>query len=481
MHLEALARSAAGALLALTAVTAVTSAAAAQQTSGPASLSGLAYDSVRGHAMTHAQVIVQGTTLIAVTDTIGYFHFDSIPAGKFRLLAVHPVLDSLGIQLLSPELTATAGQHITINMTTPSGANLVKQLCAAAWLNRGPAALFGRVRNADTGQPVANAHVSIVWTDILLGGLQKIPRIRAATTTADGTYRICGLPADVDGKVQVAYAGLKSGDVPVTFDHDLLEMRSLSLASAAPVTVSVAKGDTTPPAPRRALAVARLTGKVYSVTGVPVPNARIQVEGTARVTTSRSDGSFALDSLPSGSQVLIARQIGYNPVEQPVELSAVTPATAVLRFDQAVTLLPTVTTVAKVETGLDNVGFSTRKKMGMGTFLNTTQLDRRQATKFTDILRGVPGLRVQTSGSDTQVLDPRSPGGSGCVNFVVDGSPWISMSPGDIDSFLIPSNVGAIEVYHGIETPPEFVQPSQSGCGVVVVWTKWRLERNKKK
>lgn len=476
MQLEALVRSAVGALVALAAAT---PSLAAQQASGPASLSGFAYDSVRGHAMTHAQIVVRGTTLIAVADTIGYFHFDSIPSGKFRLLAVHPVLDSLGIQLLSPELTATAGQHITMNMATPSGANLVKQLCAAAWLNRGPAALFGRVRNADTGQPIPNAHVSIVWTDILLNGLQKIPRIRAANTTDDGTYRICGLPSDMDGKVQVAYSGLTSGDVPVTFNHELLEMRSLSLASAAPV--AVAKGDTTPPEPRRALAAARLTGKVYSVTGVPVSNARIQVEGTARATTSRSDGSFALDSLPSGSQVLIARQIGYNPVEQPVELSAATPATAVLRFDQAVTLLPTVTTVAKVETGLDNVGFSNREKMGMGTFLNTTQLDQRHATTFTDILRGVPGLRVQTSGSDTQVSDPRSPGGSGCVIFVVDGSPWVSMSPGDIDSFLIPSNVGAIEVYHGVETPPEFVQPSQSGCGVVVVWTKWRLERNKKK
>jgi hypothetical protein len=474
MRLEAFTRAAAGALLSLAAFSAPL---AAQQATGPATIAGIAFDSIRGHPMSGAQVVIQGTTLLAVASDDGHFRFDSVPAGKVRLLAAHPILDSLGIQLASPELTVAAGQHLTLNMTTPSAANLVKQLCPAAWLTRGPAALFGRVRNADTGQPLEKARVSIVWTATELGGLQKIPKMRAATTAADGTYRICGLPSSLDGKVQVDHAGLKSGDVPVTFDRDVLEVRSLSLASAAPVTV--AEGDTNPPA-RRPVTQAKLTGRVLSVTGAPVSGARVQLEGTIHTTTSKSDGTFGLDSLPSGSQVVIARRIGYNPVEQPVELSASTPATVVLRFDQAVAMLPTVTTEAQVETGLDAVGFNTRKKMGMGSYLDTKQIDNLQAPKFTDILRVVPGLRVQTSGYDTQVYDQRSQG-TGCVNYVVDGSPWVSMNPGDIDAYLIPSNVGAIEVYHGIETPPQYITPGQSGCATIVIWTKWRLDSQSKK
>lgn len=474
MRLEALTRAAAGALL-LLAVPA--GSAIAQQAAGPATIAGIAYDSIRGHPMAGAQVVVQGTPLLVVAGNDGHFKFDSVPAGKVRLLAEHPILDSLGIQLASPELTIAPGQHLTIDMTTPAPASLVRQLCPAAWLTRGPAALFGRVRNADTGQPIDNARVSIVWTATELGGLQKIPKMRAASTASDGTYRICGLPSNLDGKVQVDHAGLKSGDVPVTFDREVLEMRSLSLASAAPVTV--AQGDTNPPV-RKAVTEAKLTGKVYSVAGAPVSGARVQLEGTVHTTTSKSDGSFALDSLPSGSQVVIARRIGYDPVEQPVELSTATPATVVLRFDQAVAMLPTVTSVAKVVSGLDAVGFSTRKKMGMGFFMDETQVERRQAPKFTDILRGVPGLRVETSGYDTQVYDARTQG-SGCVNYVVDGSPWVSMSPGDIDSYLIPTNVGAIEVYHGIETPPQFVTGGQGGCATIVIWTKWRLDSQTKK
>ncbi len=480
MRIDVITRTAATATLLLTAAL---SPLHAQQPTGPASISGVAYDSVRNRPMNGAQIVIQGTSLLTVAGSDGHFRFDSVPPGTYRLLAAHPILDSIGIQLTTPPLTVAPGQAVTVDMVTPRPAGLVKMLCPAARLALGPAALFGRVRNADTDQPIAKARVSIVWTSLEFGGLRKIPKIRETVTGNDGTYRICGLPNTFDGKVQVQHAGVTSGDVPISFSNDLLQLRSLSIAVAAPVTV--ASGDTNQ-GPQRPVAVARLSGRVLSVTGQPVAGARVQVEGTTRAIDSRADGSFSLDSLPSGSQVVVARRIGYDPVERSVELSASTPARATLRFDQAVTLLPTVTTEAQRVSGLDAVGFSQREKSGMGFYMNEKTIDRRQAPKFTDILRTVPGIRVETSGYDTQVYDARTQG-TGCVNYVVDGSPWVSMNPGDIDSFVLPNNVGAIEVYHGAETPPQFVVPGQGGCATIVIWTKWRLDRfnknskNKKK
>ncbi len=334
------------------------------------------------------------------------------------------------------------------------------------------------MRNADTEQPIPNAHVSIVWTSLDFGGLRKVPKIREAVTGPDGTYRICGLPSTFDGKVQVQHDGVTSGDVPVSFDKELLDLRSLSIAVAAPVTVAQ-KNDTNQ-GPRRPVAVAKLSGRVLSVAGQPVAGARVQVEGTTRAVDSRLDGTFSLDSLPSGSQVVVARRIGYDPVEQPVELSASTPVTTTLRFDQSVTILPTVVTEARTISGLDAVGFTQRQKSGMGFYMDEKTIANRQAPKFTDILRTVPGINVTTSGYDTYVTDARTQG-TGCVNYVVDGSPWVSMNPGDIDSFVLPGNVGAIEVYHGAETPPQFVIAGQGGCATIVIWTKWRLDRNTKK
>ncbi len=476
MRIDVITRAAAAAALLLTAAVAPLR---AQQPTGPASISGVAYDSVRNRPMDGAQIVIQGTTLLTVAGPDGHFRFDSVPPGKYRLLAAHPILDSIGIQLTTPPITVAAGQSLTVNMVTPRPEALVKQLCPAARLALGPAALFGRVRNADTEQPIAKAHVSIVWTSLEFGGLRKVPKIREAVTAADGTYRICGLPSTFDGKVQVQHDGVTSGDVPVSFSNDVLQLRSLSIAVAAPAAIAAA-GDTNQKS-QRPVTVAKLSGRVLSVTGQPVAGARVQLEGTIHAVDSRADGSFTLDSLPSGSQVVVARRIGYNPVEQAVELSASKPARTTLRFDQAVTLLPTVTTEAQRVSGLDAVGFTQREKSGMGFYMDEKTIARRQAPKFTDILRTVPGIRVQTSGYTTQVYDARTQG-TGCVNYVVDGSPWVSMNPGDIDSFVLPDNVGAIEVYHGAETPPQFVIPGQGGCATIVIWTKWRLDRfNKKK
>ncbi len=474
MRIDAILRTATrAALLLVVAIPPLT----AQQATGPATISGIAYDSVRNRPMNGAQIAIEGTPLITVAGNDGHFHFDSVPPGSYRLIAAHPVLDSLGIQLMSPVLKVAAGQHLTVDMMTPSPGQLVKQLCPAAWLTRGPAALFGRVRNAETGDPIAKARVSIVWTQIMLGGLEKVPMMRAADTQPDGTYRICGLPSTMDGKVQVQYGGVKSGDVPLSFDKELLQMRSLSLAAGAPVTV--AKGDTNPPA-RRPVARSRLTGRVLSVSGQPVAGARVQLEGTTRATNSHYDGTFTLDSLPAGSQVVVARRIGYNPVEHSVELSGDQPAKVTLRFDQSVALLPTVHTRAPSISGLQAIGFLQREKTGMGFYMDDSTIAKRGALKVTDLLRTVPGLRVVSSGYDTYVYDVRTQD-QGCVNYVVDGTPWVSMNPGDINSFILPSNIGAMEIYHGSETPPQFVTPGQGGCATIVIWTKWRIQSSARK
>ncbi|MDE3173576.1 MAG: carboxypeptidase regulatory-like domain-containing protein, partial [Gemmatimonadota bacterium] len=433
----------------------------------PASLSGFAYDSVRGRPMDGAQILVQGTALVARAGADGSFHLDSVPPGAHKLQAVAPILDSLGIQLVTPPIVFTAGKTTTFNVSTPSSGSLVRMLCPAAWLTRGPAALFGRVRNADTDQPVARARVSVVWYEIDFTKLSKVPRLREAVTQPDGTYRICGLPGTFDGKVQVDHAGLRSGDVPVVFQKSVLEVRSLSVASVAPAAVAVA-GDTNPPV-RRAVAMSRLVGRVLGTSGAPVAGARVQLEGTLHSVNTSPDGSFVLDSLPSGSQVVRAMYIGFTPVEQAVELSARDTTQVTLQMQTQVATLPTVVTQAQQQSGLDAVGFTQRQKSGFGYFLDTKTIDRMQPTRFTDALAAIPGIHVTQSGYDVSITDNRDPMG-GCVKFVVDGSPWESLTPGDVNSFIQGQDLGAIEVYHGSETPPQFQFPGQTGCSVIVAW-----------
>jgi hypothetical protein len=99
--------------------------------------------------------------------------------------------------------------------------------------------------------------------------------------------------------------------------------------------------------------------------------------------------------------------------------------------------------------------------------------------KFSDILRTTPGLRVQEQNGQAMVTSTRSAQGNGCVTMFVDGAQWQQLEPGDLDSFVQPGEVAAIEVYNGSAVPAQFTTPGQN-CAAVVVWTKTRVLRRGK-
>jgi hypothetical protein len=78
------------------------------------------------------------------------------------------------------------------------------------------------------------------------------------------------------------------------------------------------------------------------------------------------------------------------------------------------------------------------------------------------------------------VTATRTAGRQGCVNIYVDGSKWQQLEAGDLDSFVRPQDVAAIEVYpSGANSPVEF-QSSGGDCAAVVVWTKLNVNRKAK-
>jgi hypothetical protein len=333
---------------------------------------------------------------------------------------------------------------------------------------------MGRVRHADTGTPAAGAKVSLVWYEIdVSAGLRRAPRVREATVGADGTYRICGLPAQLEGRVQVISGALTSGEITVTFGEDMLFVRNMTIA---PPSAVVAGADSGRPSVR-VLGSARLSGRVLNAAGQPIRGARVQLDGTSRSAVTREDGAFVLDSLPPGTQSVTVRHLGYAPVEEAVDLASAEPQTVTLRMSEYVPVLETVRVTAQRERALDAIGFARRKRAGLGHYLEGDQINTN-ALHFSDVLRVVPGIRVQTAGMGRQVITSTR-GANGCVMFWVDGTPWQSMEPGDIDDFIKPHELGALEVYSPSTTPAEF-QTSGSSCTTVVGWTNRRLDRNRR-
>jgi Carboxypeptidase regulatory-like domain len=451
----------------------------APSTSATATAIGVVFDSVRLRPLAGAIVRVDSSSLITTTDSEGRFRLEGIPTGQHFLKVEHPVLDTLGVSLRTPSERYAPGMAVAAELATPSPETLIGIACSAAWRARGPAAFMGRVREADTGVPAAGAKVSLVWYEIdVSSGVRRVPKVREAVVGSDGTYRICGLPAQLDGKVQVINGPLTSGEIQISFGEDLIYLRNMSIAAPANVVASNPTDTGKAVTQVRVLGTAQLRGRVLSASGAPIVGARVQLEGTTRVAQTRSNGEFLLDSLPAGTQTVSARHLGFAPVEEAVDLVSATPGNVTIRMSDFVPVLETVRVTAARERALDAVGFAHRKRSGLGHYLDGDQINAN-SRYFSDVLRTVPGLRIQSAGMGRQmVTSSRSP--NGCVMFWIDGTPWQQMEPGDIDDFLKPHELAAVEVYNPTTTPAEFSGARGSSCTTIVGWTHRRLERGRK-
>jgi hypothetical protein len=430
--------------------------------------------------MAGALISVEGTARMAITDSLGRFLIDSIKPGSYRVLVDHPILDTLGITLVTPQMTIGANELTRTVIAVPAGEFLVNLFCPAARRALGPGALVGRVREPDSDSAAVGARVSLVWYDPDPPGLpanlrvsKKPPRVREAMVGVDGTYRLCGLPDRYDAKLQAQRKdGGATAEVPVVQDGGVLALRSMSVAALP----TVAAGADTVGAPlRQPRGSARVFGRVLNQNKAPVAGARVGLMGTSAATLTRANGDFVLDSLPAGTQAIVVRQMGYRPTEVPVDLSSRTPARVIVQLGAYVPELSPVEVVSRRDEGLQKVGFLDRKRNSAGGyFMGTEQIEKRNAMKFSDILRSTPGIRVQEQNGQAMVTSTRSAQGSGCVTMYVDGSPWQQLEPGDLDSFVQPGEVAAIEVYTGTSVPPQFSGAGQS-CAAVVVWTKTRV------
>jgi hypothetical protein len=122
---------------------------------------------------------------------------------------------------------------------------------------------------------------------------------------------------------------------------------------------------------------------------------------------------------------------------------------------------------------LADAGFYDRKEHAPGAFMTRQQWAHRAPSRTTDVLRSVPGIRIQPgrTGFDNIVLDRR-----GCaVRYFIDG---IRTNPTfQLDEVNL-AWIEALEIYRGpAEVPPRFTSFSGSergSCGVIVIWTRSR-------
>jgi hypothetical protein len=313
---------------------------------------------------------------------------------------------------------------------------------------------------------VTGVAVSLSWVDLFVTketGVVRTPHELHSTTNKFGVFKFCGLPMDLDATVQASRAGIFTGEVAVSTSGTPLTFENLTIAEPRPVPVT---------------GVVR--GIVVGLDDRPLQGARVEAPMTGAANISKDDGSFALEGLPTGTQLLVVRRVGFEPTHVPVNITSRQPTVLNVVLGPRVNVMDPVLVTARRNYALDKVGFTARQRAGWGTFFTHDEIVRRNAQKLTDMMRDLPGISVMNGLGGASVVSSRQTailgggrggaGGSRCPLIYVDGIQWRAIDPGDLDNFVIPTEVVGMEVYRPGRAPVQY--RGIEDCIVIVVWTE---------
>ncbi|MEJ7760776.1 MAG: carboxypeptidase regulatory-like domain-containing protein [Gemmatimonadaceae bacterium] len=460
-----------------------------------ATVSGLVRDSVARTPLVGAivqLVAAEGGAAInrtAVSDSIGRFSLSDVPNGRFMLGFFHPMLDSLGVDAPLREVNVDGQRVVRADLAIPSPARLRAAICGAKPASKSDVFLIGIVRNAQDGAPVAGARVKGEWLELSFrrdGLARRIPSL-VATTGTNGWFAMCNLPSD--GTIElVANRGADSTaviEVQVPAEgllrHDLYIGAAGAAFAAGLVTTTnapvagVTSGENAVAGPSRTVrrGNGRLSGTVVATAGgKPLAGAQVSLTDGPEARTNER-GEWTIVQAPGGTRMLEVRAVGYYPERRRVDV--VTSATPIhLTLSTLKTVLDTVKILASRRVyDRDRNGFQHRRRAGLGRYLTAEDISRQRPIVTSDLFRNMSGVRVASGATalDRQILVRGNMAEWCSPSIYLDGHNVGGLTAEDIDVWVDPDDVGGIEIYPGLGTPPEF-QQGMNNCGSILIWTK---------
>jgi hypothetical protein len=442
-------------------------------------LQGTVSDSARRQPVLNATVELSRVqpepivTFTARSDANGRYHLDSLPPGEYVLHLSTPLLDSLELALPERAVSIAPNAVARADFAVPRGATLRDAVCPGLGLGKGKAVVAGHAIDADTDRPFAGADVVVTWTELVVDSTLKShsQELTAAVQAGErGEYRLCGVPADTRLSLQLQHAGRASAVVDVTVSSDAgAEVRDLSLSTRGSATIASldsierSRGDTAGVAePLLLTGTASVTGIVRGSTGLPLANTEVRVRGARSSAVSDAAGRFSMVALPAGTQMLVARHIGYQPTEVTVELRA----GRALERDVQLTRAISLDSVRVVAMRSQYPEFESNRRFNpFGRYLGPDEVERRHATRAMDLLFGIPGLTTAGHNISERVVSTRAARRCVGMRVYLDGAEIGYI--GDVQA----SQIGAVEVYvDGAFVPSRYA--ARGSCGVVVFWSK---------
>lgn len=436
----------------------------AQATGGTGTVVGVVFDSLMMRPLPGASVWTADGLRSALSDSAGRFTLDSVAPGPQLVLAGHPMADSVGVYTLSATVQVEAGMTATVTLAVPSYAAIAASMCPTTTVTNGNGGiLFGVVRDAATGGPLAGAVATLTWLSLndagarSVAGPAEVLSARMDVTTDDaGAYYACGIPVARDILVQ-AVAGAAdsaaSGVVSIALPERGILNRDLLVAEAS------AEG-------QEVVVVTVRTGER------PLAGARVAVPGGEPVVTSAA-GQAVLRSVQAGTRMVTAAAIGYAPTQSPVDVVAGDTARIVLNVSRASTLLDTL--IVRRSRALNEV--EQRRRTGIGYRMMGEELARRGTLR--SVFEEFPSVSTDGRGSmDFVILMPNPfPHVGDTQNKLCGAQVFLDGRLTGMDEIVSykPNEFLAVEVFPRVSmVPVQYKRFADNGedCGVVLFWTR---------
>jgi hypothetical protein len=432
--------------------------------SGVGFIRGVVYDSLLGQALEGARVAVRGTALHVVTDAGGRFRLDSVPSGSVTLTFSHPGLDSAGLANLTQRVTVEPGRPVVVELAVPSHATIRRLACRqSSTMGRDSGLVLGALSDAETGERLAGARVVVAWVTAGRGADGRVEVRRPRTemvTDSVGNFYGCGVSTDLVLTVRAAVDSFTSGVTELLVGRRGVARFDFTISRQE---VPGAR-DTT----RARRGRATVIGTVRIEAGLPRPSAAVQVDDAAGIAYADSAGRFILTNQPSGSQMIMARMVGYSAARRRVDLRNLDTARVELVMRQ-VTVLDTMQVVARGRIAqIELTDLQLRMRNGAGYYLTGEQVRDRAAIR--SVFQGLPSLTIEgRSVFDFSMYTLVS--GRFCpVNLWADG---LRTDVQAIQSYR-PAQIIAVEWYpRGAQAPLRYQSATNSDCGVMLVWTRF--------
>ena len=223
-------------------------------------------------------------------------------------------------------------------------------------------------------------------------------------------------------------------------------------------------------------------GVVRNAQGVAISGADVWIDGTDRRVVSNDSGEYRIEGLPSGRATVMVRHIGFHPDSKRLTLAQGDTKQVKFVLEGMLEELDAVLVTAQQSANGRMQEFWARRMVGLGVFITRAEIERRHPGQTADLFHGVMGIRVISRGTEgTRLVSGRagisaspranSAASNACtMQYYVDG---IFMTPGtfSVDE-IVPAQLEAIEIFRGPSEIPARFRQRETGCGLVVIWTR---------